>query len=180
MSGPVAGNGTGADAAVTAGSDAGAVIAAIPGADAATHEPAACELCREAGGEVLFQHPTLRVVLIDDALYPGFCRVVWQTHVAELTELVPAERALLMTAVCKVEQAMRQTMAPHKVNLASLGNMTPHLHWHVIPRHIDDAHFPQPVWGTRQRSTAEAVIAERCAMLPALRAAIVAEFATFI
>jgi diadenosine tetraphosphate (Ap4A) HIT family hydrolase len=37
------------------------------------------------------------------------------------------------------------------MNLASLGNQTPHLHWHLIPRFTDDSHFPQPVWGPRQR-----------------------------
>jgi diadenosine tetraphosphate (Ap4A) HIT family hydrolase len=37
------------------------------------------------------------------------------------------------------------------MNLASLGNVTPHLHWHVIPRFADDSHFPQPVWGAAQR-----------------------------
>ena len=46
---------------------------------------------------------------------------------------------------------MRETMQPDKMNLASLGNMTPHVHWHVIPRFEDDAHFPTPVWATRQR-----------------------------
>ena len=29
--------------------------------------------------------------------------------------------------------------------------MTPHLHWHVIPRWHDDRHFPEPVWGKVQR-----------------------------
>jgi diadenosine tetraphosphate (Ap4A) HIT family hydrolase len=42
-------------------------------------------------------------------------------------------------------------MHPDKINLASLGNMTPHLHWHVIPRFKQDKHFPQPIWGVPQR-----------------------------
>jgi diadenosine tetraphosphate (Ap4A) HIT family hydrolase len=42
-------------------------------------------------------------------------------------------------------------LRPDKINLASLGNMVAHLHWHVIPRFADDPHFPQPIWGTRQR-----------------------------
>jgi diadenosine tetraphosphate (Ap4A) HIT family hydrolase len=138
----------------------------------------ACELCREDGGTALYRHEKLRIVEIDDPLYPGFCRVVWHAHVTELTDLTPADRSLLMTVVCKVEQAVRETMAPHKVNLASLGNMTPHLHWHVIPRYTDDAHFPQPVWGQRQRTTADEVVAGRRARLPALRAAIAAHCAS--
>ena len=142
------------------------------------HDPAACELCRDDGGEVLFRHAKLRIVLVDDVHYPGFCRVVWQDHVPELTDLAPAERSLLMTVVCKVEQAMRHAMAPYKINLASLGNMTPHLHWHVIPRFEDDAHFPQPVWGRQQRTPDAALMAARTALLPALRRAIGAQCAT--
>lgn len=128
-----------------------------------------CELCSGPGGEVVFQHPQLRVVLVDDPQYPGFCRVVWQKHAREMTDLAPSERSLLMTAVCKVEQAQREVMAPCKINLASLGNLTPHVHWHVIPRFADDAHFPQPVWGQQQRSSTQSMLQRRHALLPRLR-----------
>jgi diadenosine tetraphosphate (Ap4A) HIT family hydrolase len=150
----------------------------VTAAPTAQHDPAACELCREEGGEVLFRNDRLRVVLVDDPLYPGFCRVVWNAHVKEMTDLAPADRSHAMTVVCKVEASLRHVLAPHKINLASLGNMTPHLHWHVIPRHEDDAHFPQPVWGQRQRTTDAATLNARAALLPQLRAAIVAQCAT--
>ena len=42
---------------------------------------------------------------------------------------------------------MRETMQADKMNLASLGNMTPHVHWHVVPRFRDDRHFPRPDLG---------------------------------
>src|SRR5215218_5796555 len=111
----------------------------------------ACELCDQTGGEVLHHAEKLRVVLIDDAHYPGFCRVVWNEHVKEMTDLAPEDRVLLMDAVWRVEAAQRETMSPDKINVASLGNMTPHVHWHVIPRFADDAHFPGPVWAQQQR-----------------------------
>jgi diadenosine tetraphosphate (Ap4A) HIT family hydrolase len=142
------------------------------------HDPVACELCSSAGGEVLFAHPLLRVVLVDDALYPGFCRVVWQAHVAEMTDLTSAQRSLCMQVVCKVEQALREALQPHKINLASLGNMTPHLHWHVIARFADDAHFPTPVWGPALRVPTPATLAARSAQLPRLRRLVAAHCAT--
>ena len=138
----------------------------------------ACDLCGDAGGEILFSHPLLRVVLVDDALYPGFCRVVWQEHVREMTDLAPAHRSLCMQVVCRIEQALRDVFAPHKINLASLGNLTPHVHWHVIPRFEDDAHFPQPVWGQQQRMPDAAWLDAKRALLPQLRAAIAAQCAT--
>lgn len=110
-----------------------------------------CELCDNDGGEVIFRNDFLRVVLVDDAGYPGFCRVICNAHIAEMTDLEVSQRSTLMMTVCKVEQALREVLQPDKINLASLGNLTPHLHWHVIPRYRHDKHFPQPIWGTPQR-----------------------------
>jgi diadenosine tetraphosphate (Ap4A) HIT family hydrolase len=59
-----------------------------------------------------------------------------------------------MDVVLATEHALRELMRPDKVNLASFGNMVPHLHWHVIPRFRDDRHFPEPTWGTPQRAGA--------------------------
>jgi diadenosine tetraphosphate (Ap4A) HIT family hydrolase len=123
---------------------------------------------------VLFRDDLLRVVLVDEAGYPGFVRVIVNAHVREMTDLVPADRQRLLAAVLAVESAQREALAPHKINLASFGNVTPHLHWHVIPRFADDAHFPEPVWGTRQREADPQRLAERRQRLGALRAAIVA------
>jgi diadenosine tetraphosphate (Ap4A) HIT family hydrolase len=110
-----------------------------------------CELCAQDGGEVIFRNDFLRIVLVADADYPGFCRVICNAHIAEMTDLPIPQRSQLMMTVCKVEQAIRHVMRPDKINLASLGNMTPHLHWHVIPRYKGDKHFPQSVWGVAQR-----------------------------
>jgi len=110
-----------------------------------------CELCDQIGGTLLWQDESCRVVQVADADYPGFCRVVWKDHVQEMTDLSAAEREHLMATVFVVEAAIRKTLHPDKINLASLGNLTPHLHWHVIPRFKHDKHFPQPVWGTAQR-----------------------------
>ncbi|HEY4072424.1 MAG TPA: HIT family protein [Herbaspirillum sp.] len=132
-----------------------------------------CELCEIDGGEVLFRTVDYRVVLVDDAAYPGFCRVIWQQHVKEMTMLSPVQRTMLMDAVWRVEAALLEAMQPVKVNLASLGNMTQHIHWHLIPRFNDDAHFPNPIWGEAKRVPLSAVMAARSALLPQLREAVV-------
>jgi len=106
----------------------------------------ACELCDTDGGVLLWRDERLRIIRIDDADYPMFCRVVWNAHVREMTDLKVPQRQHLMDVVFVLEQALRNLLNPAKINLASLGNQTPHLHWHVIPRFQDDRHFPQPVW----------------------------------
>ena len=110
-----------------------------------------CELCSSAGGEVLWNSPDCRVVRVADAHYPGFCRVIWTAHVREMTDLAPAQRSLLMQVVFAVEDVVRRLFTPDKINLASFGNMVPHVHWHIIPRWVGDRHFPEPVWGAVQR-----------------------------
>ena len=125
----------------------------------------ACPLCDAPGGEILWQDDFCRVVLADEPDYPGFLRVILNRHVREMTDLAPAERSRLMMMVCKTEQAVRDVMRPDKVNLASLGNVVPHLHWHVIPRFADDPHFPNPVWGSKQRDTPHAAPPDLAARL---------------
>ena len=112
---------------------------------------AACPLCVPTAEDCVWSNRELRVILVSEPDYPGFCRVIWQAHVAEMTDLDPDARVRLMAAVWAVEAAMRATLKPDKVNLASLGNQVPHLHWHVIPRFRADPHFPDPIWAARRR-----------------------------
>ena len=113
----------------------------------------ACELCANAGGFVLWRSDLCRVIRVDDSFYPGFCRVIWNHHVREMTDLDAAHQAMLMRVVFAVEVMVRRLFIPDKINLASFGNMVPHVHWHVIPRWQDDRHFPESLWGKVQRET---------------------------
>ena len=118
-----------------------------------------CEFCKGPGGAVLWQNGLCRVVRADEPDYPGFLRVILQRHAREMTDLEEAERAALMAVVWAVEAAVRETMQPDKMNVASLGNMTPHVHWHVVPRFSDDRHFPSPIWAAPRRE--RAIVPER-------------------
>lgn len=111
-----------------------------------------CPLCIDENETVLWRDDLARVILAPDAKYPAFCRVILHRHLKEMTDLAPEERTRFMRIVFAVEAALRATLAPDKINLASLGNQVPHLHWHVIPRFRDDAHFPDPVWAAAKRS----------------------------
>lgn len=109
-----------------------------------------CPLCETPGGMLLWQDDLCRVVRADEPDYPGFLRVILNSHVREMTDLSALDQAALMRAVCAAEAALRELLQPDKINLASLGNLVPHLHWHVIPRFADDPHFPNPVWGAKR------------------------------
>jgi diadenosine tetraphosphate (Ap4A) HIT family hydrolase len=118
------------------------------------------------------------VVAVDEPGYPGFCRVILNRHAREMTDLEQAERDRLMAVVFAVEAHVRHVLQPDKMNLASLGNMTPHVHWHVIPRFRDDRHFPASVWAApRHDAPAPAERAQRASALSATLPAALGAFA---
>jgi diadenosine tetraphosphate (Ap4A) HIT family hydrolase len=115
-----------------------------------------CELCESDGGRLLWRDAQCRVVQVAEPGYAGYCRVIWNAHVREMTDLNEAERSRCMRAVFAVETTLREWLRPAKVNLASLGTITPHLHWHVLARFPDDPHFPNSVWSAPVRGAREA------------------------
>ena len=124
-----------------------------------------CPLCEADGGSLVFRNDTLRIIQVSEPGFPAFYRVVWNRHVAEFSDLSPAERDTCMAAVVMVEQVLRTELQPTKINLATLGNVVPHLHWHVIARFDWDSHFPAPLWSAPQRPVDEgkaAAIAASC------------------
>ena len=112
-----------------------------------------CELCTLTGGELLWQNALCRIVSVGNLDYPGFCRVILNRHAAEMSDLPSAEQQELMRVVFVVEAVVRDVLKPDKINLASLGNMVPHVHWHVIPRWREDRCFPNPIWAPAQRTS---------------------------
>lgn len=105
---------------------------------------------------VLFSNERWRVVDAQEPVFPCFTRVIWRDHVSEMTDLAPQWRQELMMVVFEVESVMRQVLSPNKINLASLGNQVPHLHWHIIARWHDDSAFPQSVWTPPSQTSAAA------------------------
>ena len=135
-----------------------------------------CVLCKDKlkpeEGQLIWCGDDCRVILVNDPDLPGFCRVIWNHHVAEMTDLSYGEREHVMSLVFAVEEAVRHVMHPDKVNIAALGNMVPHIHWHVIPRFKDDAFFPGSVWSERAQQTPENILVSRAQLAHDLPAAI--------
>ena len=138
-------------------------------------KPATCPLCDSDGGTLIWSGAKLRVIRAQEAGFPGFYRVVWKAHVAEFSDLSAADRSLCMEAVTVVERVLREQLLPTKINLAALGNMVAHLHWHVIARYDWDSHFPASVWAGAQRARDEQREAELVKRLPQVDAELIAE-----
>lgn len=135
-----------------------------------------CVLCREAGGLSVWQGQQLRVIRAQEAGFLAFYRVIWNAHVAELSDLSEHDRNTCMAVVAEVERVIRAQLQPTKINLAALGNMVPHLHWHVIARYDWDSHFPASVWANplrerdlqREAQLEQALVATDAAIAQAL------------
>jgi len=89
-----------------------------------------------------------------------------------MTDLSYGEREHVMSLVFAVEEAVRHVMHPDKVNIAALGNMVPHIHWHVIPRYKDDAYFPASAWSQKTQQTPTMNLEARKQLVQELPAAI--------
>jgi diadenosine tetraphosphate (Ap4A) HIT family hydrolase len=124
-----------------------------------------CVLCKAEltleEGELIWRGDDCRVILVNDPDLPGFCRVIWNQHLAEMSDLTYGEREHIMALVFTVEEVVRHVMQPDKINLAALGNIVPHIHWHVIPRFQDDAFFPGSPWSTRVQETPQSFLEAR-------------------
>ncbi len=109
--------------------------------------PSDCSLCKESGGKIIYKNSLYHIVLVNDKDYPCFIRLILNKHINELSDLPKEDANVIFNALYNIEKTMRFIVNPDKVNIASLGNLVPHLHWHIIPRFVNDKHFPNPIWG---------------------------------
>ena len=108
-----------------------------------------CQMCTKWHDE-----PDLRVAMLErchvmlnrDQFFPGYCFVFTRSHVTELFHLDPDARAAVMEEVSAVAAALHRVFSPTKINYELLGNMVPHMHWHIVPRFTTDPLWPRPIW----------------------------------
>lgn len=74
-------------------------------------------------------------------------------EVKEFSDCTPEEKTAVWTALDVIEKEMIEYYRPDKINIASFGNVLPRVHWHIMARFRNDAFFPEPMWGTKQRET---------------------------
>ena len=86
------------------------------------------------------------VVLNRDQFFPGYTLLFTKQHVTELFHLDRAVRSGLMEEVSGVAEALFTLFRPDKINYELLGNMVPHIHWHLVPRHATGPLWPRPIW----------------------------------
>jgi diadenosine tetraphosphate (Ap4A) HIT family hydrolase len=108
-----------------------------------------CPMCRRWD-----EHSDLRIIELEhsfavlnrDQYFPGYTLLFTRQHATELFHLDHAVRTALMEEVSTVAKALHTLFQPDKINYELLGNMVPHIHWHLIPRFATDPLWPRPIW----------------------------------
>ncbi len=109
-------------------------------------EPFRCGVCDFALERPIARLRAGTLCLYDDARFPGRCVLALSEH-ATLLEELPIETARdLALDTRDAALAIRAATGAPRINYAAFGNVVPHVHVHVIPRHGP--------WDTAPRATA--------------------------
>ena len=108
-----------------------------------------CQICEKAWpSKDLFigDLDLTKAYLFEDQFFSGWTVLILKDHRTELFQLACEERKVLMEEISRVGEALTKMFDVRKINSELLGNQTPHMHWHVIPRLYSDPEPLQPVW----------------------------------
>ena len=118
-----------------------------------------CPLCNQTHYKLLWSDKNCKAIEVVDEIF-GLHRIIWNEHVKEISELTTKEMLELMRNVLKLEKFVKSKYDPDKVNIASLGNRTPHLHIHICPRWKTDPWWPNSIWSEVNKSVWKKLDAE--------------------
>jgi diadenosine tetraphosphate (Ap4A) HIT family hydrolase len=107
--------------------------------------------------------------------YRGHCQLIFdRRHVTCVAELSVDEWRGMSGDLFKAQAAITRTVRPDHINIESLGNIVPHLHWHIVPRYRNDPRWGSPIWLTSLADMIDTPLPEgdRDALLLALRTAL--------
>ena len=80
-------------------------------------------------------------------------KVFTQRKIKEFSECTLDEKTEIFRIIDITEKQMLKYFKADKINIASFGNLLPHVHWHVMARFENDSYFPEPMWGQKQRES---------------------------
>jgi diadenosine tetraphosphate (Ap4A) HIT family hydrolase len=96
--------------------------------------------------EPIFEFSESVAVLAPDQTYRGRCELWLKRHATELHQLPRDLRDSFIHSLAILSEVIQEVMKARKINYELLGNTVPHLHWHVIPRYLDDPLPHRPIW----------------------------------
>ena len=87
--------------------------------------------------------------LAKNQTYRGHCQLIFDPrHAARPDQLTSDEWSAFCGDLYKAQIAIVTTVHPDHINIELLGNVVPHLHWHIVPRYVGDPRWGMPIWTT--------------------------------
>lgn len=115
--------------------------------------PDFCEICTRISDIQAGRNPgfiaelaTGYAVLGDSQFFRGYTLFYCKAPAPDLEDLPRELRFEFLREMALVSQAVASVVKPHKMNVESLGNMVPHLHFHLFPRFLEEDEPTKPVW----------------------------------
>jgi diadenosine tetraphosphate (Ap4A) HIT family hydrolase len=100
--------------------------------------------------------------LAKNQTYRGQCLLIFDLrHAARPDQLSVQEWQAFCADLFVAQGAITRTVRPDHINVESLGNVVPHLHWHIVPRYWNDARWGAPIWLTSLADMNDTRLGER-------------------
>ena len=116
----------------------------------------ACPMCSRWDDDVelrIMEFEYSYLILNRDQFFPGYCLLFSKQHSTELFDLDIKTRQGMMEEVTRTAAALADLFKPDKINYELLGNMVPHIHWHLVPRFSSESLWPKPIWSEPHAET---------------------------
>ncbi|MBN2654888.1 MAG: HIT domain-containing protein [Nitrospirae bacterium] len=101
------------------------------------------------------------LLLMNDKTAPWLILVPQRQEIKEMHHLDKNDLAMLAEEITLVSCLVEKVFVPDKINVASLGNIVPQLHIHIVGRFKNDRAWPGPVWGASGAEPYDATEAAR-------------------
>lgn len=89
--------------------------------------------------------------IIPDGELTWFLLIPRRDNLVDWSDLQITDQNKLCEEITAVSKKLKEFKTPDKINVASLGNMVPQLHVHVIARYKTDRAWPGPIWGSQSK-----------------------------
>lgn len=109
-----------------------------------------CQIVKDKNHPLRISELDVSVVGLNrDQTFRGYTFVAYKQHITELFHLSLDERTRFCEEMIRVAKALDKAFKPDKMNYELLGNISAHMHWHLIPRYRNDGFWGEPIWVRR-------------------------------
>jgi diadenosine tetraphosphate (Ap4A) HIT family hydrolase len=111
--------------------------------------PGDCQYCSKDRRltEIMIEIRPLQVstlFLFREQTHRGRCIVALNAHQTELFSLDDETLCAFSRDTARAAAAIQRAFDPDKINYAVYGDLVPHLHYHIVPKHKDGACWGKP------------------------------------